>query len=73
MVRGRYDLNEIVTARPIFAPGDDVDELDDLRGFRPLPRAWTIDWRFYLEMDPVHPPQLSRDIDAGRNGGDTSR
>lgn len=63
-VRGRYDLNEIVTARPIFAPGDDVDELDDLRGFRPLPRAWTIDWRFYLELDDAHEPQLSRDIDA---------
>lgn len=62
MVRGRYDLNSIVTARPIFTPAPNAGELDDLRGFRPLPGKWTLDWRLYLDLPggtaPVQPSRL---------------
>jgi Animal haem peroxidase len=62
-VRPRYDLNLEVENRPIFMPGDDVGEFDDLRGFRPLPRQWSIDWRMFFSIDGST-PQLSRRIDA---------
>ncbi len=66
MVRPAYDLNQIVTDRPIFIPGEKVGELDDLRGFRPLPGAWTVDWSFFLDGAPgkSKKPQLSHKIDA---------
>jgi heme peroxidase len=66
MVRPAYDLNQVVTDRPIFIPGEKVGELDDLRGFRPLPGAWTIDWSFFLDGAPgsAKKPQHSRKIDA---------
>lgn len=71
MVRPTYDLNQIVTDRPIFIPGEKVGELDDLRGFRPLPGAWTIDWSFFLAGAPgkAKKPQLSRRIDARLSRG----
>lgn len=61
-VRGVYDLNNVVTARPIFAPGD-VGPLDDLRGQRPLPDQWTIDWAHFVDL-PGPEPQPSRLIDT---------
>lgn len=61
-IRGVYDLNANVTARPIFLPGD-VGETDDLRGFRPLPDGWTIDWPLFFPIDGST-PQPSRLIDA---------
>jgi hypothetical protein len=71
MVRPSYDLNQIVTDRPIFIPGEKVGELDDLRGFRPLPGAWTIDWSFFLDGAPgkAGKPQSSRKIDAHLSPG----
>lgn len=70
-VRPRYDLNQIVTNRPIFIPGEKVGELDDLRGFRPLPGAWTVDWSFLLDgpSGAAKKPQLSRRIDARLSPG----
>ena len=70
-IRPTYDLNQIVTDRPIFIPGEKVGELDDLRGFRPLPGAWTIDWSFFLDGVPgkAKKPQLTRKIDAQLSGG----
>lgn len=62
-VRGVYDLNDTVTARPIFVPGDQVGELDDLRGLRPIPAGWTIDWN-HLAPLPGANPQPSRLIDS---------
>jgi hypothetical protein len=62
-VRAAYDLNGSVTGRPIFAPGDAVGPLDDLRGFRPIPQAWTIEWGRFVKIGDSQ-PQLSRDIDA---------
>lgn len=69
-VRPAYDLNQNVPNRPIFIPGENVGELDDLRGFRPLPGAWTIDWSFFLGVPGASKkPQLSRKIDAKLSGG----
>jgi hypothetical protein len=64
-VRGVYDLNQTVVNVPIFIPGEKVGELEDLRGFRPIPRLWTIDWSFFLDVPGrSKKPQLSRKIDA---------
>lgn len=61
-VRGVYDLNNVVTARPIFLPGV-VGETDDLRGQRPLPGHWTIDWSHFVDL-PGANPQPSRLLDT---------
>jgi hypothetical protein len=61
-VRGLYDLNDAVPARPIFLPGT-VGALDDLRGQRPLPQGWTIDWAHFADL-PGANPQPSRLIDT---------
>jgi hypothetical protein len=69
MIRPRYRLNQAIE-RPIFsnAPGDTAD----LRGFRPIPANWAIDWRFFINLghgagsgtgDPPK-PQLSYKIDT---------
>lgn len=61
-VRGVYDLNDTVVGRPIFLPGD-VSPTDDLRGRRPLPAAWTIQWSHFVDL-PGANPQPSRLIDT---------
>ncbi len=58
-VRPDYDLNRTVRARPIFHPDGDTNRLADLRGFRPLPGAWTIDWSFFFQTGD-RTPQLTR-------------
>lgn len=63
MIRGIYDLNQQVTARPIFTAGPLVDPLADLRGFRALPAFWTAHWPLFLEIGGSS-PQPSRKIDA---------
>jgi len=63
-VRPTYDLSAEVTERPIFAAGDDVGEFGDLRGFRPLPPRWTVDWRLFLKFDDTHTFQPSRLINS---------
>lgn len=62
-VRPTYDLNSTVTARPIFSAGDAVSETDDLRGFGPLPAAWTIDWALFADTTAAT-PQPSRLINS---------
>lgn len=62
-VRPTYDLNAQVTNRPIFAPGDDVGQFDDLRGRRPLQPGWKADWSFFFQIDGST-PQHSRKIDT---------
>jgi hypothetical protein len=64
MIRGGYDLNRIVTARPIFTPDPNAGELEDLRGFRPLPGFWTLDWARFLQIRDGADVQPSRRIDA---------
>ena len=71
MVRPAYDLNQTVQGVPIFIPGEKVGELEDLRGFRLLPKFWTVDWSFFLEGAPgkAKKPQLARKIDAKLSRG----
>lgn len=63
MIRGIYNLNSVVVDRPIFAPGDAVGELDDLRGRRALPDQWGIDWSLFFAINGSS-PQLSQKIDS---------
>lgn len=63
MIRGIYDLSSAVTERPIFIPGPLPNEFADLRGFRRLPSAWTVDWSLFFSI-AGSTPQLSRRIDA---------
>ncbi len=57
MIRGAYHLNTpLKEARggqplPIFLPRSaNPGPLDDLRGFRPLPTMWTIEWNRYFDF-----------------------
>jgi hypothetical protein len=64
-IRPTYHLNSVVRNRPIFVPGEKGSPLRDLRGFRPIPGAWTINWSFFLETDKKGKNvQLSRKIDS---------
>ena len=65
MVRPAYDLNDVVTGVPLFSAAADADEniFGHLNGFRPLPAAWTVDWRHFTRIDGSR-PQLSREIDT---------
>ena len=64
-IRHRYDLNNIVTGVPIFLPPEqNPGPLSDLRGFRPIPVSWSIDWRRYLPLEAGIAPQLTRRIDT---------
>ncbi|GGB79194.1 peroxidase family protein [Deinococcus soli (ex Cha et al. 2016)] len=64
MVRERYDLNGTVRGVPIFMPpASNPGPLQDLRGFRPLPTLWTLDWTRFVDVGIV-PAQRSRLMDA---------
>lgn len=63
-IRPAYDLNEAVRQRPIFVPGDAVDPTGDLRGHRPLPAGWAIDWKLFFPLAEEHPVQPSRLINT---------
>jgi hypothetical protein len=52
-----------VRDRPIFTAGPLQDEFQDLRGFRPLPPLWTVEWPLFFAVDGST-PQPSRLIDA---------
>jgi hypothetical protein len=56
MIRPEYRLNEETPRRPLFLPGDGDaahgGDTVDLRGFRPIPSDWAIDWRFFIDLDP---------------------
>jgi hypothetical protein len=67
-IRPAYDLNGTTSNRPIFVPSDQVGDFDDLRGFRPLPARWAIDWPLFLSIGGSK-PQPSRRIDARLVGG----
>lgn len=62
-VRGIYNLSNVVTDRPIFLPGPLQNETQDLRGFRPLPQQWTVQWPLFFSIGGST-PQPSRLIDA---------
>jgi len=56
--------------RPVrsFCRATAVGELDDLRGFRPLPKDWTLDWSRFVAIGGSS-PQPSRLIDARLTDG----
>jgi len=82
MIRPQYRLNTTISRRPIFLREDDggahADDAADLRGFRPIPSDWAIDWQFFIAYedgaepraispvyDPIdRKPQLAYKIDT---------
>jgi hypothetical protein len=65
MVRAAYDLNDAIPDVALFSAAADAerDHFGHLNGFRPLPVAWTVDWRHFVEIDGSR-PQRSREIDT---------
>jgi len=56
MIRPDYRLNSRIDRDvPLFTRGRLLHEQGDLRGFRPLPKEFTVDWSFFFEVgDPGH-------------------
>ncbi len=65
-IRPGYRISNNVAAAT-FRPGAMADRTSDFRGFRPLPREWTIQWPFLFEMDGT-PPQPTLKIDTNLAG-----
>jgi hypothetical protein len=64
-VRPTYSINDTVQGLPIFSQSENPGPLEDFHGGRFLPRQWTIDWRFFLDLDgPGTARQPSRLIDT---------
>jgi Animal haem peroxidase len=62
MIRSDYRLNTRTTNEiPIFT---EDDAKVDLRGFRPLPRGFSIDWSFFVEVGDGSHLQHARKIDT---------
>lgn len=61
MIRPLYRLNTTVERRPIFLPkrygSVQADDAADLRGFRPIPADWAIDWQFFIRLEHTPEPQ----------------
>jgi Animal haem peroxidase len=62
-VRATYDLNSAVTGRPLLGAADDRPDAPSLRGCRPIPLGWTIEWPRFVSIHGSA-PQLSRRIDG---------
>lgn len=62
MVRGVYNLNDVVRDKPIFVPGEPAPGTD-LRGRQPLLDQWQLDWSQFFSVNGSN-PQPSRLIDA---------
>lgn len=63
MVRNDYQLNASTGLITTFSPHPDPGERDDLRGQRPIPTGWAVDWRLFAAA-PGGRPQPSRLIDS---------
>ena len=61
MIRPQYRLNTTVSRRPVFLPagqeGAHADAAADLRGFRPIPNDWAIDWQFFIKHEDGAEPR----------------
>ncbi|HZI74389.1 MAG TPA: hypothetical protein VFD73_10260, partial [Gemmatimonadales bacterium] len=61
MIRPLYRLNTTIERRPIFLPGRyrqaQADDAADLRGFRPVPADWAIDWQFFIDLEHTQEPR----------------
>jgi hypothetical protein len=68
MVRPTYVINDVVPRLPIFSGTKNPGPLEDFRGFRRLPAAWTVDWDFFFKTG-ARKPQPSRKIDTRLSPG----
>lgn len=65
MIRPDYRINTTIAQDiPIFVADPHPAPTADLRGFRPLPKDWTIDWSFFFEVGDESHLQPARLIDA---------
>jgi hypothetical protein len=65
MIRPDYRINTTITQDiPIFVGDPHPAPTADLRGFRPLPQDWEIDWSFFFEVGDASHLQPARLIDA---------
>ena len=62
-IRPTYTINNTVPELPIFTGAKSAGPLDDFRGFRRLPGAWTVDWSHFFKTK-TRRPQPSRKIDT---------
>lgn len=68
MVRPSYFINDFVRQQnnnvriSIFSESE--DPLANLNGFRPLPKNWGIQWKYFFDLEPGFPPQRSYKIDT---------
>lgn len=58
MIRNEYHLNDKTKHLTLS------QSFTDLRGFKHLPKNWTIDWEFFLRINDISKLQLSRQIDT---------
>jgi hypothetical protein len=70
MVRPSYFFNDFVRGNTqpnrtkIFSANHGLDNLENLNGFRPLPREWGFQWKYFYEVShEAHLPQPSYRID----------
>lgn len=49
LVRDAYQLNSTLQPIAVFSASGDIDPLTDLRGFRPLPAGWDIEWHRFFD------------------------
>jgi Animal haem peroxidase len=69
MIRPSYFFNDRVKQAhenkriAIFSANTEPGNLENLNGFRKLPREWGFQWRFFFELDPGNPAQRSYKID----------
>jgi hypothetical protein len=67
MVRAAYKLNDQLDVIPVFSPALTPNPLQQLGGFRPLPKKWKIDWSKFFVIGGST-PQHSRKIDTKISG-----
>lgn len=60
LVRDAYQLNAGLGHLPVFSQAGDTDHLADLRGFRPLPSGWDIEWHRFFDGLPGSGPETQR-------------
>jgi hypothetical protein len=66
MVRPIYRFNSIIPRVPVFSGNFDPANLENLNGFRPLPKEWGFEWKFFFELggnQPTQPMQKAYRID----------
>jgi hypothetical protein len=66
MVRPIYRFNSKIPRVPVFSGNFDPANLENLNGFRPLPKEWGFEWQYFFELGgnpPNQPMQKAYRID----------